>query len=135
MGSAALSAEVVCSVVFGIIATLLAVVGIIQNCLRKRVKGMPHRAAGRRQPTHFFVIHRTRPRAAPVMVWTHTARPTPNEGPDFPLGNRMAPPPAAAHTRDVGGLVPCIYARAAPSARGWTCHREIMDMVGQSIQK
>ncbi|KAK6222531.1 hypothetical protein QIS74_04233 [Colletotrichum tabaci] len=38
MGSEALSAEVVCSIVFGIIATTLAMVGVIQNCFRKRAK-------------------------------------------------------------------------------------------------
>ncbi|TIC94987.1 hypothetical protein CH35J_007887 [Colletotrichum higginsianum] len=38
MGSEAPSAEVVCSIVFGIVATTLAMVGIIQNCFRKRAK-------------------------------------------------------------------------------------------------
>ncbi|KAK2018383.1 hypothetical protein LZ32DRAFT_599808 [Colletotrichum eremochloae] len=38
MSSDTLSTEVICSVVFGTIASLLAVVGVVQNCLRKRVK-------------------------------------------------------------------------------------------------
>ncbi|KAK1999794.1 hypothetical protein LX36DRAFT_709831 [Colletotrichum falcatum] len=32
------STEVICSVVFGIIASVLAVVGVVQNCLRRRVR-------------------------------------------------------------------------------------------------
>ncbi|WDK18017.1 hypothetical protein CGRA01v4_09302 [Colletotrichum graminicola] len=44
MSSDTLSTEVICSVVFGTIASVLAVVAVIQNCIRKRAKGMVDRA-------------------------------------------------------------------------------------------